>query len=47
MKKETLKKIGIFAGIFLLFVVLAYSYTPQVLEAYISSMCAIYCSLRG
>ena len=32
MKKETLKKIGIFAGIFLLFVVLAYSYTPQVLE---------------
>ena len=32
MNKEVLKKVGIFAGILLLFVVLAYSYTPQVLE---------------
>ncbi len=32
MNKEVLKKIGVYAGIFLLFVVLAYSYTPQVLE---------------
>jgi hypothetical protein len=32
MNKEVLKKIGIYAGILLLFIVLAYSYTPQVLE---------------
>ncbi len=32
MNKEVLKKIGVYAGIFLLFVVLAYSFTPQVLE---------------
>lgn len=32
MSKEVLKKIGIYAGIFLLFVVLAYGYTPQVLD---------------
>ncbi len=32
MNKEVLKKIGIYAGIFLLFAVIAYSYTPQVLE---------------
>ena len=32
MKKELLKNIGIYAGILLLFVVLAYSFTPQVLE---------------
>ena len=32
MNKETLKKIGIYAGIFLLFVFIAYSYTPQVLD---------------
>ena len=32
MKKEVLKNIGIYAGILLLFVVLAYSFTPQVLE---------------
>ena len=32
MKKELLKKIGIYAGILLLFIGLAYSYTPQVLE---------------
>ncbi len=32
MNKEILKKIGVFAGIFLLFVVLAYSFTPQVLD---------------
>ncbi len=32
MNKELLKKIGIYAGIALLFIVLAYSYTPQVLE---------------
>ncbi len=32
MYKEVLKKIGIYAGILLLFVALAYSYTPQVLE---------------
>ena len=32
MNKELLKKIGTYAGIFLLFVVLAYSFTPQVLE---------------
>ena len=32
MHKEVLKKIGIYAGILLLFVALAYSYTPQVLE---------------
>ena len=32
MNKEVLKKIGIYAGIFLLFVVLAYGYTPQVLD---------------
>ena len=32
MKKELLKNIGIYAGIVLLFVVLAYSFTPQVLD---------------
>ena len=32
MNKETLKKIGIYAGIVLLFVVLAYAFVPQVLE---------------
>ena len=32
MNKELLKKIGIYAGILLLFIGLAYSYTPQVLE---------------
>ena len=32
MNKEVLKKIGIYAGILLLFIGLAYSYTPQVLE---------------
>ncbi len=32
MNKEVLKKIGVYAGIFLLFVVLAYSFTPQVLD---------------
>ena len=32
MNKELLKKIGIYAGILLLFIVLAYSYAPQVLE---------------
>ncbi|MBQ8812398.1 MAG: hypothetical protein IJZ70_08825 [Bacteroidales bacterium] len=32
MNKELLKKIGTYAGIFLLFVVMAYSFTPQVLE---------------
>ena len=32
MNKELLKKIGIYAGILLLFIALAYSYTPQVLE---------------
>ena len=32
MNKELLKKIGTFAGILLLFIALAYSYTPQVLE---------------
>ncbi len=32
MNKEVLKKIGVYAGIFALFVVLAYSFTPQVLE---------------
>ncbi len=32
MNKEVLKKIGVYAGIFLLFAVIAYSYTPQVLE---------------
>ena len=32
MNKEVLKKIGIDAGILLLFIALAYSYTPQVLE---------------
>ena len=32
MNKEVLKKIGIYAGILLLFIALAYSYTPQVLE---------------
>ena len=32
MNKDLLKKIGTYAGILLLFVVLAYSYTPQVLE---------------
>ncbi len=32
MNKEVLKKIGIYAGIFLLFAILAYSFTPQVLD---------------
>ncbi len=32
MNKEVLKKIGIYAGIFVLFVVIAYSFTPQVLD---------------
>ena len=32
MNKEALKKIGIYAGILLLFIVLSYSYTPQVLD---------------
>ncbi len=32
MNKESIKKILTFAGIFLLFVVIAYSFTPQVLE---------------
>ena len=32
MNKELLKKIGTYAGILLLFIALAYSYTPQVLE---------------
>ena len=32
MKKELLRNIGIYAGILLLFVVLAYSFTPQVLD---------------
>ena len=32
MKKDFLKNIGIYAGILLLFVVLAYSFTPQVLD---------------
>ncbi len=32
MNKEVLKKIGVYAGIFVLFVVLAYSFTPQVLD---------------
>ncbi len=32
MNKEVFKKIGVYAGIFLLFAVIAYSYTPQVLE---------------
>ncbi len=32
MNKEVLKKIGIYAGIFVLFAVLAYSFTPQVLD---------------
>ena len=32
MNKEVLKKIGIYAGIVLLFVVLAYAFVPQVLE---------------
>ncbi len=32
MNKEVLKKIGVYAGIFALFVVLAYSFTPQVLD---------------
>ncbi len=32
MNKEILKKIGIYTGILLLFVIIAYSYTPQVLE---------------
>ena len=32
MNKELLKKIGIYAGILVLFIGLAYSYTPQVLE---------------
>ena len=32
MNKELLKKIGIYAGILLLFIGLAYSYTPQVIE---------------
>ena len=32
MNKETLKKIGIYASIVLLFVVLAYAFVPQVLE---------------
>lgn len=32
MNRQLLKNIGIYAGIFLLFVVLAYSYTPQVLD---------------
>ena len=32
MNRQLLKNIGIYAGIFLLFVVLAYGYTPQVLE---------------
>ncbi len=32
MNKEVLKKIGVYAGILLLFAVLAYSFTPQVLD---------------
>ncbi len=32
MNKEVLKKIGVYAGIFALFAVLAYSFTPQVLD---------------
>lgn len=32
MNRQLLKNIGIYAGIFLLFVVLAYGYTPQVLD---------------
>ena len=32
MNKELLKKVGIYAGIILLFAVLAYSFTPQVLS---------------
>ena len=32
MNKELLKKIGTYAGILLLFIALAYSYTPQVLD---------------
>lgn len=32
MNKETLKKIGIYAGILLLFIAMAYSFTPQVLD---------------
>ncbi len=32
MNKEVLKKTGVYAGIFVLFVVLAYSFTPQVLD---------------
>ena len=32
MNKETLKKIGIYAGIVLLFLVLAYAFVPQVLD---------------
>ena len=32
MNKELLKKIGIYAGILLLFIAVAYSYTPQVFE---------------
>ncbi len=32
MNKEILKKIGVYTGIFLLFVIIAYSFTPQVLD---------------
>ena len=32
MNKELLKKVGIYAGIILLFAVLTYSFTPQVLS---------------
>ncbi len=32
MNKEVLKKIGVYAGIFLLFAVIAYSFAPQVLD---------------
>ncbi len=38
MNKEALKKIGVYAGIFLLFVVLAYSFTPQVLDGKIVNL---------
>ena len=47
MYKEVLKKIGIYAGILLLFVALAYSYTPQVLEGKIVNQSDIASSWTG
>lgn len=46
MNRQLLKNIGIYAGIFLLFVVLAYGYTPQVLDGKIVNQSDI-ASWRG